>query len=530
MIINGTHFDENVLTEKEMLENYIRYRNDPWAFLTECVYTLDSVDAVNPVKLYPNRDYLKLFVRLWQRYKLIAVPKSRRMTMSWTCIGLELWDAIFHTGKFGAFVSKKEEDAGELIKRAKFILDHIPKYKIHPSMLPRIEERAKPPALKFPDIHSALQGFPMGADQLRQFTFSSIFGDESAFWPEAEAFYTGAKPTLDGGGRMTLVSSVAPGLFQQICFDTLDQPDNYSEEPPPGAIVKYPMTGVRVWQNPKNKFLVFDLDMTADPKKRSKEYETAISGAMTRNAFLQEYKRKWIVFSGKPVFPDFSTDIHCTDEDIYPELGLPILCGWDFGLSPACIVGQLVGNQLRILQEFTATAEAIITFAPKVMSQLRQLYPQWNREDDYRHFIDPAGFKRSETDARTCAGIMEEYAGIRKVFPGAPLDNNWEARKSAVERRLIRVTKEGPALLISQPNCKILVKGFEGGYAFGEQTQGMRSDQVRPVKNIHSHIHDAQQYLCYGIANSPELKQFDIPTPQYAFSPQERVNKHGINE
>ena len=92
---------EDTRSESEILSDYNRYRNDPWAFSTECVYTLDSVDAANTVKPFPARDYLKLFVRIWKHYKLIAVPKSRRMTMSWTCIGLELWGAIFHTGKFG---------------------------------------------------------------------------------------------------------------------------------------------------------------------------------------------------------------------------------------------------------------------------------------------------------------------------------------------------------------------------------------------------------------------------------------------
>ena len=83
----------------DQLQNYIRYREDPWAFLTECVFTRDAVDTDKPIKLYPNHAYLKFIVRLWQREKKLAIPKSRRMTMSWTFLALILWDCILHTDR-----------------------------------------------------------------------------------------------------------------------------------------------------------------------------------------------------------------------------------------------------------------------------------------------------------------------------------------------------------------------------------------------------------------------------------------------
>jgi hypothetical protein len=50
---------------------------------------------------------------------------------------------------------------------------------------------------------------------------TAIFGDECAFWEHARAFYAASKPTIDGGGRITLVSSASPGFFQQLVFDQL---------------------------------------------------------------------------------------------------------------------------------------------------------------------------------------------------------------------------------------------------------------------------------------------------------------------
>lgn len=208
-------------TEAQWIETLREYRTDPWVFLCECVYTLDQTDAVNPIKPFPKHlDYLKLYTRVWQKEKRIAVPKSRRMFMSWVNIALYTWDAMFHFGRHNAFVSKKEDDADDLVKRAKFILDHIPEEKLPKELIAKYEYTFG--KIKFPELNSIIQGFPSGADQLRAYTLSGILGDESAFWEDAQKMYSASFPTLEGGGRMTMISSPAPGFFKRLVFDQLD--------------------------------------------------------------------------------------------------------------------------------------------------------------------------------------------------------------------------------------------------------------------------------------------------------------------
>jgi hypothetical protein len=198
------------------------FRQDPWYFAIRCVFTKDEVDRKMPTKAFPaHLDYLKLYFQLWQEVKFLAVPKSRRMFMTWANITLYLWDTVFHLGRNNAFVSKKEDDSDELVKKAKFILDNIPEHEIPKDLLPRYKyTQCK---LEFASIDSIIRGFPSGADQLRQFTFSGILGDEVAFWDNAEQMYAASFPTLEGGGRMTLVSSPAPGFFKRLVFDMLDR-------------------------------------------------------------------------------------------------------------------------------------------------------------------------------------------------------------------------------------------------------------------------------------------------------------------
>ena len=215
-----TEFDEE--QSSNHLQLLTKIINDPWEFATRCVYTRDQVDQINPCKAFPSHfEYLRLFFKIWQKERLVAVPKSRRMYMSWACITLHLWDAMWHQGRHIAFVSKKEDDANDLIDRALFILDNIPESVLPKALRPK--HNAKFCMIEFPEIDSKIQGFPQGADQLRTFTFSRVLGDECAFWKDAQKFYSASYPTIEGGGCMTLISSPAPGFFKSLVFDKLDE-------------------------------------------------------------------------------------------------------------------------------------------------------------------------------------------------------------------------------------------------------------------------------------------------------------------
>ena len=491
------------------------YARDVWSFLTDCVFTLDQVDAEHPIKPFPiDLDYLRFLVDVWQNphHRKLAIPKSRRMTCSWSFIAAYLWDTAFKAGRFNGFVSKKEDDAGELVARAEFILEHIPEWRIPKALLPAVKNgkmSKQPPVLEFLDINSKLQGFPEGADQLRQFTLSGILGDECAFWKDAQKFYSASKPTLDGGGRMTLISSRSPSFFKKICYDRFDASDLSFPDTPPMP-PKVPMTGIEIWKNPKNGFTVVDLHYTANPAKRSSAWRETVRSEMPLRDFLMEYEKSWQTYDGKPVFEDFIKGTHSTKGHIEIEPGLPLLLGWDFGHTPACLIAQLVGPQLRCLYELVHMTGSISKLAPEVWQFLRVTFPAWMRSDEQIiNFVDPNGFKKSETDERTCAGIMFN-AGFRQIFPG-PV--TWEARKQAVNHFLLRLENRAPCLLISEGGCPTLIEGFTGGYCYPEKSLSIEPAQMRPLKNRFSHIADSLQMLAHGATSRRQSYHQDIPTP-----------------
>lgn len=510
------------LTEPEQARHQLKtrayYARHPWAFLRDCVYTLDQVDFQNPIKPFPSDlEYVEFLAAVWMKVRLLAVPKSRRMTASWTFISLFTHDTIFNSGRFNGFVSKKEDDAGELVARSEFIFEKIPDWRIPRALLPKLKNgkmSKQPPIMEFEDINSKIQGFPMGADQLRQFTLSGIFGDECAFWPDAQKFYSASKPTIDGGGRMTLVSSRSPGFFKKIVFDRLDATDLTFKERPP-VTPKTPLEGIELWTNPDNKFTVVDLHYTANPAKRGTAWREAVKKSMPIRDFLMEYEKSWQTYEGKPVFEDFNPQLHVARGTIEPEPGIPLLLGWDFGLTPACIIAQLVGRQLRILEEVVESDGSISKLAPRVWQHLSIMYAPWTYSTDKLiSFVDPAGNQRSQTDEKTCISVLRA-AKFKKINFG-PVD--WESRKKAVEDFLIKTYAKGPAIIISDEGCPITLEGFNGGYQYPKSALEIQSDSLRPLKNKFSHPHDALQYVCAGAAGvQKHYAHTNEKPPQYGF-------------
>ncbi|MBL7197756.1 MAG: hypothetical protein ISS47_06620 [Candidatus Omnitrophica bacterium] len=203
-----------VMTEEEQGQAIIKITRHPWYWIQEMVYTNDEHDGENPIKKFPDKEHLKIICDYWHREPLILIPKSRQLMMTWLFVACYLWDTQFARGRLNFFQSKKEEDADRLVKRAYFIWQHQPDW--IKNTFPAAYRFCH---LEFPQGSSEIWGVPQGGDQLRSHTASGIFSDEMAFQPEAESAYTGAKPTIDGGGRFTGVSSAHPGFFQYLVED-----------------------------------------------------------------------------------------------------------------------------------------------------------------------------------------------------------------------------------------------------------------------------------------------------------------------
>lgn len=196
-------------------DNMERWFINPWNMIKDgVIYTNDQTDMINPIKLFPPQPWYEIITYEWMSHKLFLVPKSRRQIMSWLMCFLHLHMAMFNEGVNIFFISDKEEKSDELVKRSEFMLKYIPEDKI---LKPKYKSSYC--YLEFPGLNSSIQGVPMGADQLRQYTATAVLADEIAFWSKARETYMSLIPTIQGGGRFTGLSSPQIGFFKDLCFD-----------------------------------------------------------------------------------------------------------------------------------------------------------------------------------------------------------------------------------------------------------------------------------------------------------------------
>ena len=203
---------------------------------------------------------------------------------------------------------------------------------------------------------------------------------------------------------------------------------------------------------------------------------------------------------GKPVFTSFKDNIHVSPRKLDPVPGTDLIIGMDFGLQPACVIGQITPlGQLRVLDELVSDGMGIRQFClNQLLPLLRLKYFGMNVVG----FGDPAGISRSPTDESTCFDILHSAEiGLTNVI-SAPT-NAVTPRVGAVETFLNKLSMGEPGFILS-PNCRYLRKAMNGDYHYAKDPKGEGEYKPMPVKNFSSHIADALQYMCLYVSTKEE--------------------------
>lgn len=194
------------------------------------------------------------------------------------------------------------------------------------------------------------------------------------------------------------------------------------------------------------------------------------------------------VVDGKAVWPEYSDAIHCPqDPKMLPKPieGLPIVRGYDFGLTPACAFSQTTPRgQWIVFDEVIARSMGADAFSDEVLDHSARWYPDF----EFWDVGDPAGAQRAQTDERTCFEILR-----RKGIAVEPGLQTLAIRLESV-RKPLRTLVEGRPQFVLHPRCSVLRRALKGGYHFRRIRVSGERYTNEPTKNEYSHIADALGY------------------------------------
>lgn len=194
---------------------------------------------------------------------------------------------------------------------------------------------------------------------------------------------------------------------------------------------------------------------------------------------------------GNPVYPTFTLETHSSKDPLPILDDRPVYVGIDFGLTPAAVMGQKMPDGRWMLQRELVTQNmGTARFAELLRADILRHYPK----QEVIVTGDPAGDFRAQTDETTPFQILR----VHGISARPASTNDVLLRLGSVEGALGRMV-DGKAGLLVDPSCKMLKKGFAGGYCYKRmQVSGEARYEDKPTKNKYSHIHDALQYMMLG--------------------------------
>ena len=240
-------------------------------------------------------------------------------------------------------------------------------------------------------------------------------------------------------------------------------------------------------------------------------YIDMIAGSTSDHINVMVLGNYGVIQEGRLVYPDYNDSIHCPEDYVKAKKGLPIGLGWDFGLYPSCVIGQLTEQgQLRVVAELCGPGMGIRRFARDVVRPfLHQHFKDYEIAFSYG---DPAN-PTDQGYEHTPIGILnDEYEEkrdkqLRMGFVTEPApSNSITKRVDAVSQFMVRMVHGQPAYLLNKA-CKMLRKGKQGGYILKRLAVIGKEEMYKeePDKNKYSHPADAEQYMALGFLEYGEV-------------------------
>lgn len=204
------------LAERRALLLHRVYALDKMRWMQDQVRTRDEHDMDSPVKPIPILPYVKPLFDTFDQEQITLLVKSRQMMASWLACAYALHTMLFTPHRLVMLISEKFDKSAALVERMRFIYQKMDPWLI--SMCPTDRQMRDMPigTLSLANGSRAI-GVPEGPDQVRMYTSSLIIIDEADFHQMFEKTYEACAPSIFGGGKMIVMSTVCGGAFSRMC-------------------------------------------------------------------------------------------------------------------------------------------------------------------------------------------------------------------------------------------------------------------------------------------------------------------------
>ncbi len=195
--------------------------------------------------------------------------------------------------------------------------------------------------------------------------------------------------------------------------------------------------------------------------------------------------------SGRPVYNNvFKVDRHVAKEALKADPWLPVIIGFDCGLTPAATFKQMqLDGRVRTLKEAVAFDMGMKRFAK---TRLRPIIKNFFPNNPLIFIGDPSGKRRADSDESSAFKVLKEEFKIDGAIVKAASTNNPKVRIQATEQMLSQYP-DGEPLELIDPSCKWYIEALRSKYRYPKmKVSGEFSD--KPEKNEWSHITEAGQY------------------------------------
>lgn len=216
-----------------------------------------------------------------------------------------------------------------------------------------------------------------------------------------------------------------------------------------------------------------------------------------------------LIILGPQVAQGFIRDVHVADDVLLIHVNEPIILGFDFGHTPACVLGQEWRGFVHVFAGFYeqhAGTRQLIT--NQVKPWLSKFAP-WSLSNNQYLAVgyDPSGNteEQADIDSSPIRVIRELLGGHAIAGP-----TSWTGRKDPLLALLNRMNRGVPALRISKsPHTKDLISALDGRWYYPQDRMGNVSRDL-PKKPNHpwEDIGDAVCYLVNRVQPQVTSKQY----------------------